>query len=305
MPGYLPVKHTSTCAYRLVLVLVLLARDDDVPLLLHVVIPLLLLPLLCRSTSIPGRKDTLRASPILITRMSSFLQRVEPLLAELEQLFAALRSDLEKYAALEAELAALIQLQASSTRADDQGEDSVKDEDEDDDHDDTPPPPPSTPTHHDPPMKAPVRDPGLINLAVSLQITTTGDTDNPPPSQDFLFLLEASDCPTISQFCDRLAKATSVSGVSGATETNKINMVNMVESIFYPPNSPHRRIPDLSNVNIKLEEDGYIADLTITPTKLNASSVFPDLQYRAWYYRNIIKGRGDKAEYAVDVKMTM
>jgi hypothetical protein len=241
--------------------------------------------------------------------MSSLQQRVESLLAELEQHFAVLRSDLEKYAAIEAELAALSQLQASSTRADDQGEDSVKDEDDDDDDDDdTPPPPPSTPTHHDPPMKAPVRDPGLINLAVSLQITTTGDTDNPPPSQDFLFLLEASDCPTISQFCDRLAKATSpsgASGASGATETNKINMVNMVESIFYPPNSPHRRIPDLSKVNIKLEEDGYIADLTITPTKLNASSVFPDLQYRAWYYRNIIKGRGDKAEYAVDVKMTM
>ncbi|KAJ9500133.1 hypothetical protein H2202_004524 [Exophiala xenobiotica] len=238
--------------------------------------------------------------------MSSFWQRVEPLLAEVEQHFADLRSNLEKYAALEAEIAALIQLQASSTRADDQGEDPIKEEEEDDD--DTPPPPPSTPTHHDPPMKAPVRDPGLINLVVSLQITTTGDTentDNTPHSQDFLLLLEASDCPTISQFCDRLAKATSVSGVSGATETNKINMVNMVESIFYPPNSPHRRIPDLSKVNIKLEEDGYIADLTITPTKLNASSVFPDLQYRAWYYRNIIKGRGDKAEYAVDVKMTM
>ncbi|KAK5191852.1 hypothetical protein LTR99_008418 [Exophiala xenobiotica] len=298
MPGYLPVKDTSPTSR---LVLVLLARDDDVPLLLHVVIPLLVLPLLCRSTSIPGRKDTLRASPILITRMSSFLQRVEPLLAELEQLFAALRSDVEKYAALEAELAALIQLQTSSIGADDQGEDSVKDEDDDD----TPPPPPSTPTHHDPPLKAPVRDPGLINLAVSLQITTTGDTDNPPPSQDFLFLLEASDCPTISQFCDRLAKAASASVASGTTETNMVHLVNMVESIFYPPESPHRRIPDLSKVNIKLEEDGYIADLTITPTKLNSSSVFPDLQYRAWYHRNIIKGRGDKAEYAVDVKMTM
>lgn len=237
--------------------------------------------------------------------MSSSQPRLESQVAELQHKVADLEvalSELEKkHTALEKELATLKPLSPLSLGADDQGEDAAEDGDEDedgngkdaedahrsdDDEDNTPPPPPSTPTHHDPPMKAPVRDPGLVSLAVSLQMAT-GDAQT---SQEFL--LDASDCPTISQFCDRLA--TSASGAA-----------DMVESTFSPPNSSPRRVPDLSRVSIKLEEDGYIAEFMMTPTKLNASSPFPDLQYRAWYYRNIVKGRGDKAEYTVDVKMTI
>ncbi|KIW57956.1 hypothetical protein PV05_02510 [Exophiala xenobiotica] len=235
--------------------------------------------------------------------MSSSQPRLESQIAELQQQHADLQaahSELQKKnAALETELAALKQLHSMSIHPDEDGDDDDNADSLDDDFvscrsspssvasdDVTPPPPPTTPTHHGPPMKAPVRDPGLVSLAVSLEIAT-GNTQT---SQELL--LHASDCPTISQFCDRLA--TSASGAA-----------DMVESTFYPPNSPPGRVPDLSRVSIKLEEDGYIAEFMITPTRLNASSPFPDLQYRAWYYRNIIKGRGDKAEYTVDVKMTI
>ncbi|KIX94126.1 uncharacterized protein Z520_10152 [Fonsecaea multimorphosa CBS 102226] len=62
-----------------------------------------------------------------------------------------------------------------------------------------------------------------------------------------------------------------------------------------------RLVRDLSKVTFRLEEDGHVAKLNITPTRIDSSCVFPETEYEAWYYRNVL--RGNQRVYTVEVKI--
>lgn len=62
-----------------------------------------------------------------------------------------------------------------------------------------------------------------------------------------------------------------------------------------------RMVHDLSRVTYKLEEDGYAASMSLEPTRIDRASAFPESEYEAWFYRNVL--RGNKAVYMVDVKI--
>lgn len=175
--------------------------------------------------------------------------------------------------------------------------------------------PPNTPEHHHPPQKAIVRDPSLVDLVVTLQVVHTGTTAEPPQTiHHRRFHLNALECSSISQFCHRVASSLTTTtpernastGPARATEEEDPKVwTRIVESTFYPPRSATRHFPDLARATVKLEEDGHVAEFTVTPTTLDAATPFPGQQYRAWYERNVVRGRGDKTEYEVKVKMTV
>ncbi|OAP65722.1 hypothetical protein AYL99_01694 [Fonsecaea erecta] len=60
-------------------------------------------------------------------------------------------------------------------------------------------------------------------------------------------------------------------------------------------------IRDLRKVTFRLEEDGHIAKLNITRTRIDASCVFPETEYEAWYYRNVLRGK--QRVYTVEVNI--
>ncbi|EXJ70102.1 uncharacterized protein A1O5_07175 [Cladophialophora psammophila CBS 110553] len=64
-----------------------------------------------------------------------------------------------------------------------------------------------------------------------------------------------------------------------------------------------RLVSDLCKVTFRLEEDGHVANLTIAPTKIDTSCVFPETQYGTWYYRNIL--RGNQEMYMVEVNIEL
>ncbi|KAL6243551.1 hypothetical protein RBB50_009544 [Rhinocladiella similis] len=187
-----------------------------------------------------------------------------------------------------------------------------------------PPTPPNTPTHHHPPQKAIVRNPRLVALNVTLHLTSVGTADAETATTHSCFHLEASGCSSIRQFCHQVTHAHACShttcpqenasgpGVAVAVaveeeeeEEAKSTVSAQIKSAFYPSRSATRFFPDLSRATIKLEEDGHMAEFTMSPTRLDETTPFPDLQYHAWYERNVVRGRGDKVEYVVSVKMTI
>ncbi|KIW92481.1 uncharacterized protein Z519_06328 [Cladophialophora bantiana CBS 173.52] len=64
-----------------------------------------------------------------------------------------------------------------------------------------------------------------------------------------------------------------------------------------------RLVTDLCKVTFRLEEDGHVANLTIAPTKIDTSCVFPETEYGTWYYRNIL--RGNQEVYMVEVNIEL
>lgn len=60
---------------------------------------------------------------------------------------------------------------------------------------------------------------------------------------------------------------------------------------------------DLNRVTFKLEEDGHVAKMSITRTKVDRSCAFPETEYKAWFYRNVARGKLDAYTVEVDIEV--
>jgi hypothetical protein len=64
-----------------------------------------------------------------------------------------------------------------------------------------------------------------------------------------------------------------------------------------------QNITNLKVVSFRLEEDGNVASMNITPTRINESCPMPYKIYESWHYRNVLRGK--LKEYRVDVRVCL
>lgn len=127
-----------------------------------------------------------------------------------------------------------------------------------------------------------VRSPGSILLDVSVHIQGNES------KSAFNFALSASRCSKLSDLRSQLVSAGSEdSKLQAATGCKDSNLLD--------------RMKDLDRVIFRLEEDGHVARMNITPSRVDRSCAFPDIEYEAWYYRNIL--RGNLEVYKVEVRI--
>ncbi|KIW29407.1 uncharacterized protein PV07_05223 [Cladophialophora immunda] len=133
-----------------------------------------------------------------------------------------------------------------------------------------------------------IRSPTNITLDVTVRV------GGKAPGPAFTVTLSACKCSLLSDLRAHIV-------VRGSRDAR------LQETTTLPPcgdggdSSLLRRIRDLRRVTFRLEEDGHVARLNITPTRIDASCVFPETEYEAWYYRNIL--RGNQRVYAVEVNI--
>jgi hypothetical protein len=126
------------------------------------------------------------------------------------------------------------------------------------------------------------RDTADISLKVIVQV------NGKVPKSTLDFILCAARCGTLDELRTNITAAGS--------EEQKLQ-----DATLWKDDNLLRLIKDLNRVTFRLEEDGHVARMNITPTKVDRSCAFPETEYEAWFYRNIV--RGNQEYYRVDVKI--
>ncbi len=126
------------------------------------------------------------------------------------------------------------------------------------------------------------RDKAEVNLEVFVQV------DGRVPKSNLEFTLRAADCGTLDAFRTNM--------ISAGSKERKLQ-----EATLWKDDNLLRLVRDLYRVTYRLEEDGHVARMNITPTKVDRYCAFPETEYEAWFYRNIV--RGNRKSYRVDVKI--
>lgn len=129
-----------------------------------------------------------------------------------------------------------------------------------------------------------VRSPSNIKLDV--QVLIGGKV----PKCSFTYQFTAAKCSLLSDL-----RAQLVSAGSERTE--------LQQATLWSDGHLLRLMKDLNHVTFRLQEDGHVARMNITPTKVDRSCAFPETEYEAWFYRNIL--RGNLKEYRVEVKIVV
>ena len=130
-----------------------------------------------------------------------------------------------------------------------------------------------------------IKSPADITLAIHIQVFS-GKT----PSATSIITLPASKCTLLSDLRAEVVKACS------ERKDLKEATVEYTDDLLC-------HIQDLNKVTFRLEEDGHVATMNITRTKIDSTCAFPEHDYEAWYYRNILRGKQDvyKAEVKIEV----
>ncbi|KAG9770179.1 hypothetical protein KCU88_g6683, partial [Aureobasidium melanogenum] len=149
-----------------------------------------------------------------------------------------------------------------------------------------------------------LRDPQTVTLAITIQvrakshqtITPQASTESSSSSSfTFTFTTSASNCTSLMSLRDLLVAKNSQSRsflslhLLNAAENNCLNLDQLVQ--------------DLDRVTFKLEEDGHVATMNMTPARVDRSRAFPAVEYEAWFWRNV--RRGHKASYGVQVNVLL
>ncbi|KAL2418042.1 hypothetical protein ABEF95_000925 [Exophiala dermatitidis] len=147
-----------------------------------------------------------------------------------------------------------------------------------------------------------LRDPQTVTLAITIQVhaksnqtmTPQASTESSSSTSSFTFTTLASTCTSLMSLRDLLVAKNSPSRSFLSlrllnAENNSLNFNQLVQG--------------LSQVTFKLEEDGHVATMNMTPARVDRSRAFPAAEYEAWFWRNV--RRGHKASYGVQVNVLL
>jgi hypothetical protein len=124
-----------------------------------------------------------------------------------------------------------------------------------------------------------LRDSASITLAMTIQITNKSSIE-----KTFTHRSSATKFSTLYALRDGIVKTCSKADPKLCKDLELVRLVR-----------------DLAKVTYKLEEDGFAASLSLAPTRIDRACAFPESDYEAWFYRNVL--RGNKAVYMVEVKI--
>lgn len=126
-----------------------------------------------------------------------------------------------------------------------------------------------------------IRSPANITLSVNIKVVHEKTL-----TSTLVVDLPANKCSLLSDLRAQVVVAT-------------LNGAKLQKRQLWKDSDLKREICNLQQVKFALEEDGYVATMSIAPTKICNLTVFPHLIYEAWYYRNVL--RGNQRVYGVEV----
>ncbi|EXJ93502.1 hypothetical protein A1O1_01894 [Capronia coronata CBS 617.96] len=127
-----------------------------------------------------------------------------------------------------------------------------------------------------------MRYPAAITLHVSIQV------EGKVPRSTHSFDLSAATSPTLPELRNAIVSAGSVNRT-------------LQRMTLWQDDHLERFVKDLDHVTFRLQEDGHMAAMNVTPTNITRQCAFPDMEYKAWFYRNVQRGKMTRYDVQVSI----